>query len=75
MGVRALRLERSILRRWPKAAAVTSPRILAEQGGSGRSRGMSSTTADETFGGGVNAPAQVHHRAPGAPWEITAKRP
>ena len=54
---RVLRLERSILRRWPKAAAVTrSSRFSISR--SGRSaRGTRWTTALATFGGGVKAAA------------------
>ena len=53
---RSRRLLRSILRRWPNAAAVT--RSNAGQGaGSGDRRGVSRTTAESTLGGGQNARA------------------
>ena len=47
---------RSILRRWPKAAAV-SRSIAREQRGAGSSAcGTKPTTADHTLGGGLKAP-------------------
>ena len=49
------RLERSILRRWPKAAAVTRSRAGFAAGASGAARGISATTLDVTFGGGTKA--------------------
>ena len=51
----SFRLWRSILRRWPKAAAVTAPSVLTEQAGDGCSIGANSTTAEATVGGGVKA--------------------
>ena len=51
----ALRLWRSILRRWPNAAAVTVPSVFTEHSGDGRSMGSNSTTAEATLGAGVNA--------------------
>ena len=57
MGVNCLRLERSILRRWPNAAAVTRPRVITEHAGCGLTRGVNATTADATLGGGVKASA------------------
>ncbi len=50
-----LRLERSILRRWPNAAAVTRARDCGVHGGEGSLCGTSSTTADATLGAGVKA--------------------
>ena len=48
------RLARSILRRWPKAAAVTRSSARRSQG-RGSARGTSCTSDDVTFGGGTNA--------------------
>src|SRR5712691_4876259 len=50
-----LRLERSILRRWPKAAAVTRSRTGFAAGASATGRGVRRTTLDVTFGGGTKA--------------------
>ena len=48
------RLWRSILRRWPNAAAVTRSSSARSQA-SGSARGTSSTTDEVTFGGGTKA--------------------
>ena len=49
--------ERSIFRLWPKAAAVTFSNMDTSQAGVGVSRGTNSTSAESTFGLGVNAAA------------------
>src|SRR5690606_30700738 len=51
------RLERSILRRWPKAAAVTRSSLFSRSGGGRSVRGITCTTAEATLGGGVKAAA------------------
>ena len=74
---RTFKLERSILRRWPKAAAVTFCRA-SSRAGSGRSvRGTRRTTAEATLGGGVKARAgtSMTMRASAVTWAITASRP
>src|SRR5262249_43959339 len=49
-----LRLWRSILRRWPKAASVTRCNVRLSHG-NGCERGTSSTSEEVTLGGGTNA--------------------
>ena len=49
------RLARSILRRWPKAAAVTRSSTSRRHAGSGFAFGISCTIDDVTLGGGVKA--------------------
>ncbi len=52
---RVLRLERSILRRWPNAAAVTRSRTGLEAAAKGLARGARRTTLEVTLGGGTKA--------------------
>ena len=52
---RDFRLCRSILRRWPKAAAVTRSSVARLAGASGAGRGCKVTTLESTCGGGVKA--------------------
>jgi hypothetical protein len=56
-----LRLWRSILRRWPKAASVTRSSALRSQGG-GFARGISCTSEEVTFGGGTKADGAMSNR-------------
>ena len=58
---RLLRLARSILRRWPKAAAVTASSAPSVQGRGSR-RGSRWTTLDVTLGGGTKALAATSKR-------------
>ena len=56
-----LRLCRSILRRWPKAAAVTCSSARRSHG-SGAARGTSRTTDEVTLGGGTKAAGETSNR-------------
>ena len=73
------RLWRSILRRWPKAAAVTRPRSRRRRpAGAGARHEL--TTDDMTLGGGVKAEGGTSNRmrasrAPAAPARRAAHRP
>ena len=70
------RLERSILRRWPKAAAVSRSSDAAMTP-SGWSAGTMWTTADVTLGGGTKAERStfIAIRGARAPLRGTARRP
>ena len=54
-GTSVFRLWRSILRRWPKAAAVTVSRSFKAQGARGSAKGSSRTIDEVTEGGGTKA--------------------
>jgi hypothetical protein len=60
-GMSALRLWRSIFRRWPNAARVTASSAPARQG-RGAARGTSRTTLDVTLGGGTKAEGATSNR-------------
>src|SRR6185437_14716985 len=57
-----LRLDRSILRRCPNAAAVTRSSVGLSAGDSGTGRGVNRTTLDVTFGAGVKARGGMSNR-------------
>ena len=56
-GVNARSAARSILRRWPNAAATTRSSTAGSAGASGAARGTSRATLEVTLGGGTNAAA------------------
>ena len=67
----------SVLRRWPNAAALTDSNNERSILGVRSALGVSRTTAESTFGGGVNARAGIRIEA-GSPAHqllITDKRP
>jgi hypothetical protein len=72
-----LRLERSILRRWPKAAAVTFSSVSTAQGTGGTASGTIETIADVTLGCGVKARRSTSNRsfAVARHWQRTESRP
>ena len=71
-----LRLERSIFRRWPKAAPVTFSRVPRSTP-AGMAVGTTCTTAEVTLGGGTNAERLTVSAILGDArhWDATARRP
>ena len=72
-----VRLDRSILRRCPNAAAVIYCKASRRAGEGRVAKGSRRTTADSTLGGGLNARAgtSMTRRALQVACTITAKRP
>ena len=69
-----LRLERSILRRWPKAASVSRSMTVGVDARRAARPGTMWTTAEVTLGGGTKAERLTRHRDPRAS-RATARRP